>query len=539
MILAPLSVSAATYYVATYGNDANDGKTESTPFLTIKHAATIVKAGDQVVVRSGRYHGPVFVTSSGTQQKPIVFSAYPDESPVIVGSEVANYWPVYSGQIYQTAMSPMIRHVIIDGQILNKASSLQTMEEGDYYQVSGTLYVWCPGGGSPAFRDTGIIRLETSGGENIVSIFGSYVEWRGFTFKYSSNRCVSTWGADNVKIDNCNISFASFHGIYFGKGSNCEVVNSEVHSNVLRNWPRGSSLFHDSGIAYYGGSNGLIMGCRVYRNNGEGLGTSGGDGESAHTGLRIEKNIVYDNYSVNIWIDHGSDVVVDGNFVYVSGNQPSPELLRSTPAGILCAEETGYGIAGDLKNGVITNNIVTGCREGFGFWQSRTDSGLKNFVVAHNTFVNNKYGAIIIEPGDHTGTIFQNNIFYQSSNRLVDFYNPENVIIDYNSWYHETNDVSINWGGTYYSFDHWQQTSDQGAHGRWQKPVFKTGSIPLKAENFRLDKGSPCRNRGKTMPLITEDFWSNQRPRGSVSDIGAHESAETFIAPIWMILSIP
>jgi hypothetical protein len=53
--LVPASeAAAATYYVATTGNDANPG-TEAAPFRTMQKAANMVGPGDTVLVRAGTY----------------------------------------------------------------------------------------------------------------------------------------------------------------------------------------------------------------------------------------------------------------------------------------------------------------------------------------------------------------------------------------------------------------------------------------------------------------------------------------------------
>jgi parallel beta-helix repeat protein len=50
------SAHAATYYVATTGNDANAGTIVS-PWLTVQHAVETIAAGDVIIVRAGTYAG--------------------------------------------------------------------------------------------------------------------------------------------------------------------------------------------------------------------------------------------------------------------------------------------------------------------------------------------------------------------------------------------------------------------------------------------------------------------------------------------------
>jgi parallel beta-helix repeat protein len=63
-----LPASAATYYVATTGNDLNSGSSTS-PWLTLQHAVETIVPGDTILVRSGTYAG-CRIRNSGTQAAP-------------------------------------------------------------------------------------------------------------------------------------------------------------------------------------------------------------------------------------------------------------------------------------------------------------------------------------------------------------------------------------------------------------------------------------------------------------------------------------
>lgn len=80
-----LIASAATYYLAPNGNDANPG-TISQPFLTLKKAWTVIAAGDIVYLRGGTYLYPTsqeLTGKNGTSSSPIQILAYPGEFPVV------------------------------------------------------------------------------------------------------------------------------------------------------------------------------------------------------------------------------------------------------------------------------------------------------------------------------------------------------------------------------------------------------------------------------------------------------------------------
>jgi hypothetical protein len=78
--VARAQVSAgSTYYVSPGGSDTAAG-TEGAPFRTIQRAASLVGAGDTVVVRAGTYAGFQLgwdFPQSGTAAQPITFKADP------------------------------------------------------------------------------------------------------------------------------------------------------------------------------------------------------------------------------------------------------------------------------------------------------------------------------------------------------------------------------------------------------------------------------------------------------------------------------
>ena len=81
LVVAASTTPAATYYVATNGNDADPG-TLAQPWKTLQHAADRVAPGDTVEVRAGDFAGASFATS-GTATRQIVVEAYAGESPSI------------------------------------------------------------------------------------------------------------------------------------------------------------------------------------------------------------------------------------------------------------------------------------------------------------------------------------------------------------------------------------------------------------------------------------------------------------------------
>ena len=86
VLAAATAVRAERFYVATNGSDENPGS-EAKPFRTIQRAASVVRAGDTILVRGGVYSEHVVMRFSGQEGKPIVLKNHPGEKPVIQPGE--------------------------------------------------------------------------------------------------------------------------------------------------------------------------------------------------------------------------------------------------------------------------------------------------------------------------------------------------------------------------------------------------------------------------------------------------------------------
>lgn len=82
-LLAAIPLAAATYYVATDGNDADTGDSDN-PWATVDHAISEVVAGDTIYVRGGTYgiDHRVVIDKAGTETAPIRLHGMPGESVI-------------------------------------------------------------------------------------------------------------------------------------------------------------------------------------------------------------------------------------------------------------------------------------------------------------------------------------------------------------------------------------------------------------------------------------------------------------------------
>jgi len=109
-IWSPRAATAATYYVATTGNDANPG-TQAQPFRTIQKGLAVVRAGDTLYLRGGTYDGfnaqNQTIPSGTSWENPITFAGYPGESVVLIAG-INLYVP-----------TGLLQYVIFDNFILD------------------------------------------------------------------------------------------------------------------------------------------------------------------------------------------------------------------------------------------------------------------------------------------------------------------------------------------------------------------------------------------------------------------------------------
>lgn len=119
--ITPSPAFSAEYYVAADGSDAGTG-TESDPFGTLSHAAALMVAGDTCFVHEGVYRESVRPAASGTAEQPIRFRAYPDDKPLVAGTDiVTGDWQEGANGVYTIDMPGPVVQLFADGVLLHEA----------------------------------------------------------------------------------------------------------------------------------------------------------------------------------------------------------------------------------------------------------------------------------------------------------------------------------------------------------------------------------------------------------------------------------
>jgi hypothetical protein len=327
-----------TYYVATHGNDSNNGQF-ATPFRTIQKAADVAQAGDTVYVRGGTYNEKVIVKNSGSAGNYITFSAYDNETATIdvSGKSFGNY---HEGGF--------------------------TVSGRNYVKVIGFRVVNVPGGSNGGF---GIVCYQSN--YCIVQNNSTYNTYRSGIMSRSST---------NVTIDGNDIALANNGGnqemLAVSGGSNITVTNNRVYDG---GWGTGESGYGGEGInVYSGATNVLVRGNEVYNNKRVGIYIDAYDKTTSN--ITIDGNKVYNNRSgISVEAEQSagvlSNLVISNNLVY-----------QNKRSGIILGD---WGL-GSLSGIRIVNNTVAmnGTHEwggGIALWNNRA----ANVIVRNNILSQN------------------------------------------------------------------------------------------------------------------------------------------------------
>jgi hypothetical protein len=317
MIIGALSAEAATYYVATTGNDAyvcTTAQTVSTPKRTIASGISCLKPGDKLYIRGGTYNERIDLATpnkTGTAGYYITIAGYPGEKPTIRYSEGADGYGVI--RAWGNRGWLIFENLILDGAL------------------SGNRTGWKIAFGNHDF----ILRN---------------LEIRNF---HANGVFIQ---ANNVQILNCKIHHQvsgdanRWYGIYFHNGANGVIEGSEIYNNpgggihaypgtisnliIRRNRIYSNNTMTTSNaegiIVYRGSSNGVmqtITGVQIYNNvvykNSVYGGTSGGIRVSnGPDGTKIWNNTVYANKGWGINIQSGTykptNTVLQNNIVFAN-----------------------------------------------------------------------------------------------------------------------------------------------------------------------------------------------------------------------------
>lgn len=474
-------------YVATDGNDANDGGIAA-PWKTIQHAVDTASAGDAICVREGAYNELVTITKSGSSAAgPIVLQAVPGDAAVIDGAGL----PIPNGQNGLLTLVD-VSHVVVQGL------ELRNYVTGSTSKVPIGLYLT---GAGTQIRILGnhIHDIRNTGNGCAANAFGLKVD--GTRAPASINQLVIDGNDIHDLVLGCSESFS-----LDGNVEQWTIRNNTVHdtNNI------GIGAIGFEGVApdpaFDQARDGVIFGNTVYNISSYGNPAYGNeyaaDGIYVDGGTRIliERNRVHHvDLGIEVASEHAgrtsSDVIVRNNLVYF-GNS----------AGISIG---GYAanVGGSERVKILGNTLLANDQQG-------TGSG--EFQIQYHASDN----------------LFANNLVYASSGGvLVSAYTGDTIapaVLDNNLYWVTAGGADPSWvwkGVEYNSLTAFRAGSAQDAQALWANPQL----LNLSAPDLQVASGSPAIDAGQDPggSLVgSVDFAGKPRIVGAAIDIGAYEHWE-------------
>ncbi|MDB4884185.1 MAG: Parallel beta-helix repeat protein, partial [Gemmatimonadetes bacterium] len=343
---------------------------------------------------------------------------------------------------------------------------------------------------------------------------------------------------------------------------------------VLDNWPRFNNGYTGGGwpsaVGWAAQSGGLSLGNVVYENGGEGVdftGTSSADKRTPHLNVKnvVRNNVIYDNFSVNLYLVSTQGVKAEQNFVFnhpLDPTQTFDKLLALSPAYALdlarrlvpinvgLGDEPGSSFDSQayLSDITLINNVVVGAKRGFMDWDDGTvgkGHSLKNCLIANNTFVlsdetlpdkSDGYGFLQqSNPATSKNSLIENNIIVTVAEK-DDFIRtsflaagiPAGITVDYNlysgpgRW--TVSGALKSFAAWKTAFPAWDQHSIQagGAVGELAELNLAIAKKPVYDwSKAKTADGSPGRGAGTDLSArFNDNFVGAPRARGAF-DIGA------------------
>jgi len=548
-VAVPVSSTGTTYYVdASGGSDSNSGSSLDLALRTISAAATKVQAGDTVLIRKGLYKESPQFTASGTDTQPITFGSYGDGEVIVDGSPPlgGTPWVVQNGTVW-TVTNPGFTPVcvVVNGTPLREVSHGQTSlvpaqsplipvsNSGQWYYDPAAKILYADfgttlGSGNPSSADVIVPRNRKDPGMWTSTLFitGNYVIVAGLTVRGATYGGINT-AASYTTIVDCKIEFNGGGGITLGAASDDEatvgdqILYNLVHDNVLENWPRGNNDYCWGGWPMHVGAfkcyQCLYEGNIVYHGGGEGILNYGSATGVATGSNTVKQNVIYDNWSTEIYFDNQAYDTAEENFTFSHPRPMSPDpgdLLGYWDKGARGLNAPGVSLSDEGQSGpgaanaysTVTNNIIINSfnpiNDGCDGASACATHALKYATITHNTIImtpyafndSSQYGLHFgYNGGMNSGSTVNNNVvvsFGQSDDIMFDYdicpstgicaFKAMQGIAANNNIYFRTTDATsatmgssaafLDGGEKYVDFPTWQSQSGQDADSSFADP---------------------------------------------------------------------
>jgi len=456
-IISVCSYAQTSYYVATTGNNSNNGDIAS-PWQTIQYGVSQLSAGDTLNIMAGTYIGKIDLIVSGVLGQEINIQNYNNDQVIISGSSLPDY------------------------------EYLLRIENVNYIKIKGLKFQ-----DYQKLDAIGIIVINSSN----ISILDNEFS----NIDYASTAVGQT----------PNASQNSQPIIVFGRDPLNSINNLSINGNIIHDCETGFSecLSINGNVDGFEVKNNII-----YNNTNIPIVAIGHEGECADPSLDqarnglIKKNIIHDNPSAyaaagGIYIDGGKSITVENNISYNNdyGIEIGCENNGNAPNNPSASDII-------VRNNLIYNNKISGIA--LGGYDYPTSGKVVAASITNNTLFNNDTdnsynGELLISYVENS--IIENNIFYAKNfDKVLIVSNNQGtgLQLNYNLYYHENDestDIVIEWNGIEYNtFDSFKNATSMDANSVFVNPLFTSNSVSN--PDLHLANSSPAIDAGNPLFVV-------------------------------------
>lgn len=287
-----ISVAASTpanqteneYYVATNGNDNNNGSLEN-PFLTISKAAEVATVGDIVYIRSGVYEETVRPENSGQEGSLITFTSYPGETVELRGTEGYGFY-----------LGDGVSYIKIDNLTITRSLGEGVITIYPEYKAQGVVH-------------GAAVKMEAAH-HNLITNNIFYDNDIGvFLAPHSAEENASTYN----QIINNQIYNSGEAGIRNKRSDYTTIDSNTIYNNGLKDNPVYSEP--TSGIVYYCTIGTTITNNTIYGNSGSAIDNYAGTNAST---CDAESSLIEDNILVQTIPGFFEDRITYNEYIVLS-----------------------------------------------------------------------------------------------------------------------------------------------------------------------------------------------------------------------------
>jgi hypothetical protein len=427
------SIVGKTYYVdRSNGDNANVGTSIDKPFRSIARALPLVAPGDTVLIKKGLYREGIDLSKSrsGERGRPITFAAFGDGEVILDGSTPAT-WVRVTGTVWRAAISFVPVGVVVNEVPLRQVRQGQGKStapqeglagvqpfSGKWHFANGVLTADMGGviGDRDPNRADIIVPNNVVDQRHVYFYRQTHIVFRGLTIRGSGSNGIWGYGS-HITVEHCNIKFNGKAAVSFlpdltvgMENTDNAVLLSHAYHNNLVNWPRGNNGFAESGggwpgtLVWSGNLRPVARGNIVHMNGGEGI-ISYGAIKGRETGSALfEQNVVYDNWSVNMYFDNQPNNIARNNYLFnhppnlddylYVGASPYNALDKYTVCLMLADEQDSsddFNGFANLAGTQVYNNLIVGCRIGIRDYAegkiASQNHGLRDTRIVNNTII--------------------------------------------------------------------------------------------------------------------------------------------------------